>query len=148
MTRPADLKLDVTRVAPRLYIGSAPLPGGGLARAGFRVAFFCAQEYQPTALDFPGLGTIVQCGFDDADRPPTSKEAEIIERAARRVAHFARGGHRTLVSCAAGRNRSGVVLARALTLLGFPAKGVVHHIRTVRPLALTNEHFVKYALTH
>jgi len=55
-------------------------------------------------------------------------------------------GHTILVTCMAGRNRSGVVAAEHLIQLGNDPREVVEAIQTRRDLALTNRSFVRWLL--
>lgn len=138
------MAIDATRIVHNLWQGSFPAAGGELAGEGFKVAVFCAQEFQPRRADYPGLDLLLRCGFDDADRPPTLDEVDKIERAAKDAVRLAISGNKVLISCAAGRNRSGVVMARALTLIGFPARQAIVRVQTLRKDALTNQHFVRW----
>ena len=51
------------------------------------------------------------------------------------------------VTCMAGRNRSGLVLAKVLTLHGFLPLRAIELIRKYRPSALTNGAFNKWILS-
>lgn len=55
-------------------------------------------------------------------------------------------GHTILVTCYAGRNRSGVVVAEHLIQLGNDPQKVVKTIQQHRSFALTNRSFVKWLL--
>ncbi len=132
--------LDASRVAERLYQGGAPRQGHGLALGGFHVLVLCAEEIQPPAHRFPGL-TVVHAGIDD-DRL-SDAEGRTVTEAALHVARFWRDGARVLVTCAQGRNRSGLVMALALhELAGMSGVHAILRVRQVRDNALTNDAFV------
>ena len=137
--------IDVTRIAPRLWIGGAPQPGRRVADAGFDVLVLAAKEYQPGAANWPGLKRIIACPIDDAVL--SYDEAGAVEQAAQLVASEVAAGRRVLVTCAAGRNRSGVILARALVLQGFAPAFVIALIQKLRAQALTNESFVRWLVS-
>lgn len=128
-------QLDISKVAPRLYQGSAPTD---LAYVGFTMIVLCAEEYQPELPAFQGK--IVRAGFNDTPKP-TPQDLDTAARASEEVfAELVRGG-RVLVTCAAGLNRSalvvGMVLGRRL-----PANDVIAAIRHARgERALSNPTF-------
>jgi hypothetical protein len=136
----AQRGIDANRVGERLYIGSYPPRGGALRSAGFDVLVLCAEELQGGQFD--GVG-VLRCPLDDADL--TQVEWDRARSAARRVAMFVQGGGRCLVTCAAGRNRSGLVTALAVhELTGWPGALCVELVRKSRTRAdaLTNLTFV------
>lgn len=136
-----NLMIDATRVAPKLWIGSAPLAGTHLRDAGFDTLVLCAEEYQPPAKSFPGV-KVIRCPFDDSYL--SEEEEQQVAHCARQVLGELRRQRRVLVTCWAGRNRSGLVVARVLMKLsGKSAKEVVKHVQAVRESALTNHYFVK-----
>lgn len=132
-------KLDVSRIASKHYQGSHPVAGSALYDAGFRVLVLCAlpDEYEkqyklawrglsydhPSGAAggrggiegmFPGLKIVRAPNDDDYDRPLTLPEIQIACSAASAVQRAIMMGRRTLVCCAKGRNRSGLVSALAL----------------------------------
>jgi hypothetical protein len=52
--------------------------------------------------------------------------------------------HKVLVHCSQGLNRSGLVCARAMTLMGIPGPEAIKQIREKRPGALWNPVFADY----
>lgn len=141
-TSAGPLQFDVDRLAPKLWIGSAPYGGDVLKAMGFDTLVLCAQEYQPPASSFPGV-RVIHAPFDDAPELDAATQ-ELVKRTARQVAGEVQRGRRTLVTCMAGRNRSGLVCARVLMKLsGAPGHLVVDHVQRLRKNALTNDVFAR-----
>jgi protein-tyrosine phosphatase len=133
--------LDVARVAPKLWIGSAPPVGRSLSRAGFDAVVLCAKEYQPPSRELPGV-FVVHAGFDDSLQP-SAEDVETALEASRLVATLVADKQRTLVSCWLGKNRSGLVTALALhRLYGASGRECIAAVRSARPGALFNPAFV------
>jgi len=78
----------------------------------------------------------------DEDLPDLTK----IEALARLVAGLVSEGHRVLVHCRMGLNRSVLVIATALTYLGMTGEQAVELLRDRRPGALFNESFAAHVL--
>lgn len=142
------------RVLDGLWIGNAPPIVSMHERAAparpllvdFDTLVLCASEYQPD----PGLFAIedVICApMDDSFTPVNRRHAGIAVRTARRVIDRLIQDKRVLVTCLAGRNRSGLVCALALCF-GPPRmspKEAVASVRACRgPHALANPFFVKF----
>lgn len=107
----------------------------------------CAEEFQPEKKLFaPSSLTVIYAPNDDSD-VVTKEQLIIAVRAAREVAKAYLEGKRVLVTCMAGRNRSGLVTAIACCLLygvsGNKAKRVVQARRKGAP-ALTNPLFNRF----
>lgn len=135
--------IDMTRLGPRLYQGSAPPAGPTLRNLGFDAVVLCAMEHQPPTTHFPGV-RVFRARLDDSGEPVTSREWTDALTAATSVANTVRQGGRVLVTCIQGRNRSGLVSALALHMLTrAPGTMCVRHIQTLRPGALTNREFVR-----
>ena len=118
----------------RLAQGSAPPTIG--VRLPFDVVVLAAEEYQP---ELSGYRHVLHVPLDDG--PPPDKVTRMrIHSAARRVADHVRLGHRVLVTCMQGRNRSGVLAGLALVELGVPSDRVVRRIQRLRN-GLTNQYF-------
>lgn len=134
-------ELDITEIAPRLWQGSAPPPGGEVKRAGFDLLVLAAYEYQPQASVFGGIH-VIHAPMDDSKL--TGKKWLQVVSAARTVYKRVAAGGTVLVTCAAGRNRSGIITAVALHLLtGKSGIHVVRRIQALRKDALTNGSFVQ-----
>lgn len=125
-----------------LAMGSYPPPGSPIP---FDVLVLCAEELQPPASAYPGV-TVLHVPLDDAD--PTGDEILRAVAAGKNVAARLRQGARVLVTCAQGRNRSGLVVGLALEELDVPWATAVRRIRQNRENALTNRAFVRFLEFH
>ena len=155
------MNLDASCIYPGLDQGSAPETGPLVAAEGFDTLVLCAYEWQPPkvysnplalalgyqgqgANPYPGVTIIYASNDDDPTRPPTRGELDLAIKAARQVTSRVLAGGKVLVTCQAGKNRSGLVTALALhQLTGVAGKACVDIIKMVRPIALTNPQFVK-----
>ena len=82
------------------------------------------------------------------DQPLCASQIEAVCRMAELTATAVLAGQRVLVRCHRGYNRSGLVIAHALVLLGHQPDDVISVIRHRRsPRALNNETFVEYLRT-
>lgn len=147
---------DAARVAPRLWIGSHPPiygvsccgdhPTGkdkvDLKHGGFDYLVLCAEEYQPGPEHFPGV-EVHYAPFDDDSRGLDKRQLDIAINAAEQTVLAHQQGKRCLVTCMAGRNRSGIVTALALSALsGMTPAQACERVRAKRGLAaLTNPWF-------
>lgn len=129
------------RITRRLWQGPKPPTGPFVRHAGFDVLVLAAEEYQPAAHLFPGV-RVIHAPIDDARL--SRSEALRVEAAAREVARALQSGQRVLVTCWMGLNRSGIISARALQLLGVPIDRAIAMVRAARPNALFNKHFVRH----
>lgn len=113
-----------------------------MRRKGFGALVLSAEEYQPPARAFPGV-RVKHAPLDDHYDPLTPREWDCIISAANFVAHNVRRGRRTLVTCQAGLNRSGIITAMAVCLLtGMSGREAVELVQSRRPDALCNSSFV------
>jgi protein-tyrosine phosphatase len=136
--------LDADEILSGLWQGAEPPQGEHLARAGFKVLVLAAQEHQPRSKSFPGL-LVVHAPLDDSGPPPTGDELRIATSAARVVAKQLRDGHKTIVTCHMGINRSGLISALALHFhLGISGADALARVRQRRFGALTNRFFSQY----
>jgi len=134
------MTLDINQIAPGLYQGSYPPHGDAVRRAGFDVLCLCAEEHQPNAAAYPGV-EVLRVRLDDGRfRPGDKRNASMV---AREVARRVRRGKSCLVTCAAGRNRSGLVVALAMHLLdqSVSPDAIIARIKARRADALTNPWF-------
>lgn len=74
-------------------------------------------------------------------------DAQKARALARWVADLVDQGFRVQVLCAAGLNRSGLIVGRALIELGYDPDEAIERIRSKRPNALHNRTFVEWLLS-
>jgi hypothetical protein len=146
-SRLAGLGVDANRIAPGLYQGAAPPPEGALRASGFDVVVFCAEEFQPEGRHYPGV-RVIHCPLNDDGSPMTDDEWQRALACGAKVANLLDRGARVLVTCRAGRNRSGLVTAVALYFqTEREGAELVGHVRRARRApsgpALTNPYFVR-----
>jgi len=136
---PARYPLDITHMAPKLYQGSYPrVP---IAPIGFKVLVLCAVELQDRAAE-PGLLTL-HCPLTDTGERMSEQDWALAISVSGKVARRVADGQRTLVSCAQGRNRSGLITALVLyRLTDMSGLQAVSHVQKFRFHALENDEFV------
>jgi protein-tyrosine phosphatase len=140
----APPKLDATRLVPKLYQGGQVSAVGPLLAAGFDAVVFCAVEIQPPSHLLQGVRALYCPLTDDPSRPLYPAEWMQARETGIEVAQLLREGKRVLVTCAQGRNRSGLVSAIALHILtGASGPKCVARIQKRRANALTNPQFVR-----
>lgn len=135
------LGIDCHHIYGTVYQGSLPPPGGALRRAGFNALVLAAVEHQ-RASDYPGVSVLCSA-LDDAI--PTKSEIARIWHAARWVAQRQARGAAALVTCHAGRNRSGIIVAASM-MIGrkLRADDAIEVVQRLRPNALSNPHFRRH----
>jgi len=137
---------DANRIAPKLHQGSFPAPDEvDLRQHGIYALVLCANELQPPKELYPGI-VIIRAPMDDIDGVEGSRSCVVANMASAYVARLIRAGKRVLVTCAAGRNRSGLVTALTLARLGWDPHAAVYQIQRCRKNALTNRFFREFAL--
>jgi len=145
---PVSEGLECSLIASNLWMGSRPPIGSALRRAGFRTLALCAMEWQPSADMYPDV-EVLRVILNDAElgREDARAACSIASRLYERV----RQGHKVLITCSQGRNRSGLVTA--LTLAGLTGCTGAKAIQAVRDRrrspfgpALTNDHYVRALL--
>lgn len=151
MPDPEGCGIDAERVSQRLWIGALPPDGDAVVRAGFDVLVLCAAQLQDG--NYEGKLLVLRCPLLDRDpegqnpgADPTPEELERAGRTAKRLAFSHACGRRVLVTCRAGRNRSGLVTALTLReITGFSGRVCVELVRAgrTRQSALTNCGFVR-----
>ncbi len=126
-------RLDYSKMAARLYQGSAPVDLA-FDYAKFTMVVLCAEEYQPVLSNF--RGKLIHAGFNDTDQP-TQQDILVAGSAAEVVFRELVSGGTVLVTCQAGRNRSGLVVG---LVLGRKMGGdlALARVREARPGALSN----------
>ena len=137
---------SASEIVPGLWQGGVPWPGPEAANAGFDVVVFAAKEWQPVAFMYPDVSVIKVALEDDYERPMTRTEVLATRRVAKMVVDAVRAGQKVLVTCLAGRNRSGLIVAMAIMELygvdGVEAARLVRQKRkTPMGPALSNPQF-------
>lgn len=122
--------------------GSAPPPYHEISgKAPFDVIVLCAEKWQPHLPQYP---RVIHAGFRDA-APKPEETALAVSTAREVVRHIKLRGRSVLVTCQMGWNRSGLVTALALKMMGLSTREAVRRIREARgPNALGNKHFVSF----
>lgn len=122
--------LEANLIAPGLLVGSAPPLGSAVRHSGVDVLVLCAEEFQPSSRNFPGV-LVIHAPFDDGELDEATRRMS--REAASRVALHMQEGRTVLVTCMAGRNRSALVAALALMrLTGLPGAEWAAHLRRKR----------------
>jgi hypothetical protein len=85
--------------------------------------------------------------FHPLDDVPFIVDAEMIHTVGERIAALVGEGKHVAVNCLSGVNRSGLLIARALLELGYTPEEAIEAVRSARgPMALSNQHFVRFLL--
>ena len=85
--------------------------------------------------------------FHPLDDVPFIVDAEMIHSVGERIASLVNDGKHVAVNCMSGVNRSGLLVGRALVELGHTPEEAIEAVRTARgPMALSNQHFVRFLL--
>ena len=135
------MSLDASPIVPGLWQGSAPTSVADLRQHGIDLLVLCAVEIQPSDAALRGI-SFMRVPLTDDGRMPDA-EWDLAFESGCVVAQLVREGHQVLVTCAMGRNRSGLVSAIALHVLtGKPGSTCVDWVQRRRPNALTNPAFV------
>ena len=144
--RPEErLRFTYDQIVSGLFQGSAPDEGEKLKQQGFSILVLCAEEHQPESRRFPGLEAVIHAPNDDNGLTMSPSERSIALRAAALVARYVRDGKNVLVTCRAGRNRSGLVVALALHIMtGKSGRLCLERVRKFRQDALIGGPFVKF----
>lgn len=133
--------MSANAVTPKLWQGSVPEAGKSLP---FDLVVLCAVEHQfeGMARPFGRRARVLRCPLRDC-APLSHREVKDALRAAVEVAHAYSNGLTTVVTCAMGLNRSGLVMALSLVELGIAPNDAVAAVRRARPNALCNPYFVQ-----
>lgn len=141
--------MTANEVYPGLWVGAAPPPGHYWARVDVMV--FVAKELpRPNPDAYPGV-ILRAYPFDDSMNP-SDADIDMALRGARQIAQDLGAGHKVLVTCQMGRNRSAFVAALAIHILtGMPGRKALRLVRerrrdAVGVKALANPAFQKYLL--
>ncbi len=85
--------------------------------------------------------------FHPLDDVPFIADAEMIHTVGERIACARQSREHVAVNCMSGVNRSGLLVGRALVELGYTPEQAIEAVRSARgPMALSNQHFVRFLL--
>ena len=119
------MKLDATRIYPKLYVGS--VPPAQLREHGFDAVVLCAAENQDVHPNIPAI----RVPFDDSKL--SSEDYWNAVHAAQQVSKLRKAGKRVLVTCHMGINRSAFVAALSLMQHErLPANIAIERVRSAR----------------
>lgn len=136
-------------VSPNLCMGGAVVDADGLFEE-FDAVVLCAEEWQPEIIppENDRSKEVFRLPLIDVDSP-VAVSSSLMGNVAKTVAKLHtlhREGRRILITCMAGRNRSGIVTALLLRkILGVTSDQAIEMVRAARgPHALSNPTFVRY----
>lgn len=117
-----------------------------MAGIPYDMLVLCADEFQPAAHIVAKANVeVVHAPNDDSGTPLTRGQVCLAIAASRVAARAFREGKKVLISCAQGRNRSGLVTALTLhRLYGFSGDRARDYIRDKVPHALSNLYFTEF----
>lgn len=120
-----------SEVYPGLWVGSRP-EGVDFASLGFDLIVICESEndFAPAVPDAMVPRQFLRCPLED--REPTASEVTMVDTVADLVAEELASEQRILIVCYGGLNRSGLVAARALTILGQSPEAAIAAVRAAR----------------
>jgi hypothetical protein len=134
-------RLDVTQLSALLYQGSWPMCGAAVQECGFDLLVLAAAELQLPDWAYPGV-RVLRVPLYDLDMPLPQAHWDLSLAAADEAARTVRSGRKVLITCAAGRNRSGLLSALTIyELTGKSGKAILKHIQRSRQNSLTNPQF-------
>lgn len=141
-------KHDYDWIVPgQLAQGAFPDPPQSIF-SDFDILVLCAEEIQPRIVTPAGKFVFRLPFDDDIYRPVPAEAGRIFHQAAASLAQHLATGNRILVTCAQGRNRSGLITT--LTMMyayGMPASDAISIIRRRRnPHCLNNTMFEQWLL--
>jgi protein-tyrosine phosphatase len=110
--------------------------------ADFREEYVLKKTIPPEPTKLRDGQEIHHARLDDNDHP--EEQQQEILRAVQLVTGARDRGDRVLVTCAAGRNRSGIVIAEHLICSGWSPEKAIKTIQRARYKALTNDAFVAW----
>jgi protein-tyrosine phosphatase len=129
----------VSQIMEHLWIGSVPPPGDYSA---MDLVVLAAEEYPRDEVGQLSGPQILEVGLPDDKLD--DKQKKLALEAAVVVAKFLSAGKKVLSTCAMGINRSSLIAALALVLMGSKPDATIELIRAKRnPSALCNPYFVE-----
>jgi hypothetical protein len=136
-----------TLIAKNLYMGSKKalkLTGGGTRKAAFSLYVSTAKEVRPPS-GVPGVHESLWIKLEDVPwryRDDPESIATLIE-VSEVIARMVKSGHKVLIVCQMGMNRSGFVTALVLMHLGYSLNSAMKKVRQRHQCTMCNESFVK-----
>ena len=150
MPPPAGWRMEIFEVVPHLLIGTRLASGTEYATLGVDV-IVDLEDWEWAWVPPVPLGKMyLSFPIDDGDEDEVDPKVRDV---AQFIASLIQSGRTVLVHCTEGLNRSGVVAARALMVMGRTADEAIHLVRQRRGLtvdgfpALGNEAFVGWLLS-
>ena len=140
---------SIFKITDNLYIGDAPIIGPHIG-VYFDDLFLCAKEYQPVDC-FQNVSVHSMHLSNDGSIMTSNERIQVI-RAASNILDMLNENRMVLVTCMAGRNRSGIVCALALMCGAngnrMESEEAISFVRNSRgPMALSNSQFVNFLHT-
>lgn len=140
------------RIGPKHWQSGFPRPFRDLSRHGVDVVVLASAEVQPDAEarkqieeECPDLSVILCPLLDIEDRLYLESIKPRLVKVAKLVLQCLSADKRVLVTCSAGRNRSGLISGLVHMLrFGLTGAEAVARIKSARPDALTNDVFRRY----
>jgi protein-tyrosine phosphatase len=124
----------------RLFVSSRIDDWAGIDQHGISVVVDLEARLDAGIPSGDGTRLYLYYPFQDDAVP----DATLIEPLAVFLAELYRGGHRVLIHCSMGLNRSPLVAGVVLHQLGWNGCDAVERLRARRPGALFNEHYSGY----
>lgn len=122
---------DANEIIPGLWQGAAPPSPESVLGDGFTALVLCARDFQPKTEEFPGV-VVVHAPFDDTEKP-SKDQLDTAVWASAQVEQLHKKAHKVLVTCQAGINRSGLVVALALhRIKGWPGDFCIQVVKQKR----------------
>ena len=120
-----------------------------MEKAGVHTVVLCAKEVirelEVTGANFGNVQVLKAPSIDADDAPPPEHWIAGWHAAAKRAAELSQAGHRVLVTCKAGLNRSGVVSALAIHYItGWSGDKCAKIVQGARSGSLFNQMFLEY----
>lgn len=134
--------MDVTPIdhEQRLFVSSRIDDWSAIEAHGITVVVDLEADVDAGIPQSDGTLLYLYYPFEDESVP----DPTMIQPLAAFIAQLYRGGHRVLVHCSMGLNRSPLVAGCVLHQLGWNGCDVVARLRSCRPGALFNEHYSGY----
>lgn len=123
--------LDANEIIPGLWVGSKPPKGEFLYKNNYTHVVLCCPDYQLPAKDFPNVN-VIHCPFEDNYNIMNNTTMVLVFVTAKLIAETHKNGGKILVTCYAGLNRSALLAALALRILGYSPFFAIESLRENR----------------